>query len=692
MLMKKGKKWALSCVAISAVVLTGMSANNVKADEVSNSTDSAATTQSAGNQNSDNVDSREETNGQVSQQNALQNKNQQAENTSDSSQESSTSVSDSQEGAVQEKDDGTNNTTESNATTYSVNTTVPSGGKVEDDLSKDDKNIQNNELGYASYFHIFAREAQLNSHTNGNVAVQYLDGNVNFGTNTTEGLLNKDISYIQNIKNIANSSFVSSGDTRDNKVVFGKDADIDISNPNRPLVDGYYMDHLLSSEVYQDQDGEYYIDFDKYFNDLENKSTELSNKEAQMTIKNSDFPDFNQRVIDLSEFEPDENNQIVLNFDSEVLNTGTPITIYGLSKDAGGTNIIINVDTEGQDVYNINSQIKLIYSDGKGKVPEERPNQETEYFDDNHLLWNFYDSTSDDNLYSGTVSVDSPFQGSVLAPKGTIIANRNLDGNIIADKVVVNAETHRWDFQDNSKEETEYQNFVTLPAEGVTPPNGGTDPEGPDENNNNGNEGNEGTDPEEPDENNNNGNEGNEGTDPEEPDENNNNGNEGNEGTDPEEPDENNNNGNEGNEGTDPEEPDENTDNGNEGNTGEPDTDKDDEDEEDSESGEETGSENEDNDSEETDSEENNGGNIITNGGSEGNSEDSNDSSELGEGVLPDVVGSDKNESQTPANDTSDNAAKLPQTGATSGILATISGILLIVLGFLLKGIKPRKD
>ncbi|HIY91927.1 MAG TPA: hypothetical protein H9820_03150 [Candidatus Companilactobacillus pullicola] len=47
MLMRKGKKWALSCVAISAVVLTGMSATTVNADETDSAT---ATTQSTGNQ------------------------------------------------------------------------------------------------------------------------------------------------------------------------------------------------------------------------------------------------------------------------------------------------------------------------------------------------------------------------------------------------------------------------------------------------------------------------------------------------------------------------------------------------------------------------------------------------------------------------------------------------------------------
>ncbi|KAE9558756.1 collagen-binding domain-containing protein [Companilactobacillus kimchii] len=697
MLMRKGKKWALSCVAISAVVLTGMSATTVNADETDSAT---ATTQSTGNQTDQNQTSGN--NVQAAKGAVTQSTVQDTTNTADST--NATQTASAQSSATAQAPVATQSSTsgvaaqsaESNteATSRVANSAVRPGGKFEDDIKRDDPDIEkNNELGYASYFHIFAREAQLKAHTNGNVAVQHLDGGVNFGTNTTEqGLLNKDISYIQNITNIAQSSFVSSGDTRENKVVFGENVDIDISNPNRPTVDGKDMDHLVAQEVYQDKDGNYYIDFDKYFQELEDKSTELSNKDSQMTITNGDFPDMNQRVIDLSRFEPDENNQIVLNLDPEVLNMATPLTIYGLSKDAGGTNIIVNVDTKGVDEYKINSQIKLIYSDGS--TSEERPNQETEYFDDNHLLWNFYDSTKDDNLYEGTVNVDKPFQGSVLNPKGTIIANQNLDGNIIADKVVVNAETHRWDFQDNNKKETEYDNVVTLPAEGVVPP---VFPVDPDDNNHEGNEGNT-TDPEDPDENNNEDN-GGSTTDPENPDENNNEDNGGGT-TDPENPDENNNednNGNEdgdGNDGdnpTDPKDPDESNNEdeddttGTDENGGKPDEEKPGE-EDNGVTPDTDKEEEEDSDSEETTTGEDGNQNLI-NGGSEGSQSEDN----AEEGLLPNTSGN-KGESETPATGTSDEAGTLPQTGEASSIFATIAGVFLIIFGFLLKTTKTKKN
>ncbi|RDG09425.1 collagen-binding domain-containing protein [Lactiplantibacillus paraplantarum] len=325
------------------------------------------------------------------------------------------------------------------------NDAVADGGNVADDYPD-----LHNMLGISSQFHIFAREAELHAHTNGNVAVQNLVGNVNFGTNIIEELLDKDISYIQNISNIAGSSFVSAGETRSSKVIFGENIDIDVSNPNRPMVNGVYIDHLLASEVYQDKAGNVYIDFDEEFAKLEKLSTSLSEQPADVTYTSDSFEDMNQRVIDVTDMQPDADGHIVINLSADVLNTSTPLTIKGLSADADGNTVIINVDTAGAATYQVNSQIKVIYDDGT-----ERNNKETEDFGDNHLLWNFYDSTATDKLASGVISVDRPFQGSILAPAAEIDANQNIDGNLIANKVNVRAETHRWDLQDNVDNESD---------------------------------------------------------------------------------------------------------------------------------------------------------------------------------------------------------------------------------------------
>ncbi|WP_334341035.1 collagen-binding domain-containing protein [Companilactobacillus sp. HBUAS56275] len=673
MLMRKGKKWALSCVAISAVVLTGMSATTVNADETDSAT---ATTQSTGNQDQNQAnDNNAQADKGTATQAAVQSQSQSATNATQN---------------VSTQDSNANQTpvATSGVATQAVNNDVRDGGHVSDDFP----DVSNNMLGYASKFHIFANEATLNTHTNGNVAVGTLNGKVNFGTSVHEGLVSEDISYIQNVNDLANSSFVSKTDGRVNKIIFGANNDVNVTDSTRTNVNGINIDHLTKDETYQDKNGNQYINFEEYFKELESQSVKLSEMDPAVSIKNSDFPDFNTRVISLEKYEPDENNRIVINLDPDVLTSGTPIMIVGLSGDAGGTNVVMNVDTKGQNPYTVTSQVKLFFNDGKhydddNYYGDERPNKETEYFDDNHLLWNFYDSTAEDKQFAGDLNIDRPFQGSVLAPKANTTVNANLDGNIVSDKVTIKAESHRWDLQDHSEIETEYERPMILPGlvdslpgeddndgsnidkpdeeEEMEIDEDGNWTEKPDENNNNeGNEGNT-TDPENPEEPNG-GNEGNT-TDPENPEE----PNEGNEGNtvDPEEPNENNNEDNDDKE-PDTDKPGEEDNGGNTTSPETPDTDKE-----------------EDSDSEEATTDEDNNQNLITNGGSESNQSENN----AEEGLLPNTEGN-KGESETPAAGTTDEAGTLPQTGEATSIFATIAGVILIIFGSFLKTTKTKKD
>ena len=605
MLMKKGKEWALSCVAVSAAVLMGMSTTTQAY---------AATTVNNGFTNSTSVSE----NSNVSQTANTTNADATTQGSAQLTSNTATTQSSSQ-----------NQT----AVTQSVNDDVQNGGSVSDDFS----NENSNQLGYASNFHIFANEATLNAHTNGNVAVGNLHGNVNFGTNVHEGNLNKDVSYIQNHTTLANSSFVTGSETRTNKAVFGADNDIDVSNPNRPSINNTFSDHLTKDEVYQDKNGNKYIDFDAYFSRLDSKSNTLSNMEPTVSVQNSDFPDQNKRVINLENYNPNANNQIIINLDADVLNNNTPIYIAGLSADKGGTSVIINVDTKGQNPYKINSPVKLTFNDGEGASAnqKERPNQETEYFDDNHLLWNFYDSTASDNLYTGSIDVDATFQGSVLAPKATITVNHNLDGNIVADKVIVNGETHRWDLQDDNATETEFERPVTIPGEL---------PDGlPDEGDGDENDGGNIKNPDEEEEE--------EDIDPDTGDLIEVDG--GSEGQKP------------GTDDNDDEDTDDNEENGGS-------EEENNESNESNESEEENEAGEEDADGGLIDSD----GNVITNGGSEGSSE----------GVLPNVTGNNSTSSQGSQSGT------LPQTGETTGILATILGVILAAFGAILKFTRIKKE
>lgn len=393
---------------------------------------------------------------------------------------------------------------------------LSSGGSFKNDVPE----VDNVLLGEAQYFHIFANHATLNTHTNGNLAVGELNGNVNFGTSIQDGSLATEINYIQKVNTIANSSFVSGTDSRKNKVVFGPSVTVDLADQNQQpavFVNGQRMDHLKTSEVFQDQSAsEPYIDFKKVFSTLQATSERLG-VYPQTPGVTKDFTDNNQRVINTARAENDtqevvltltdeqgtplddgvyelqnkkthkEVDEEVTNDDGQVIETDlpegdysfveteapdgylidkkpisfsadtideedqkvvvtlsktelekdTPITLKGLTK--GTSPVLINVDTEGASTVNIKSQIKLEYTDGT-----TRNSHETEDFDDAVILWNFINQSKNQ-----MISINSPFQGTILAVGDTVDVHQNVDGSIIADTVLVNAETHRWDLQAN---------------------------------------------------------------------------------------------------------------------------------------------------------------------------------------------------------------------------------------------------
>ena len=289
-------------------------------------------------------------------------------------------------------------------------------------------------LGAAQYFHIFSKNANLNSHTNGNVATNNLNGSVNFGTNIHEGLIPIDISYIKNFSNISSSSFVSKSNTRTNKVVFGPSVTIkdhDMNNSPRVSVNDINLDHLSGSEIYSDNKNNY-LDIDTELDNVNTKAISWLNHADSDTTP--DYSDFNNRRITVSNTHNE--NIAYISISTSDLLKNTPIKIYGESDVAPF--LIINVIDDLNDpsnTVNINSKIEYYFNG------ELRNNHETEYFNDSKLLINF------SGIVGKSININSPFQGSIVAPKDNIFANQNVDGSLIADTVTVNAETHRWDPQ-----------------------------------------------------------------------------------------------------------------------------------------------------------------------------------------------------------------------------------------------------
>ncbi|EOB2765757.1 collagen-binding domain-containing protein [Enterococcus hirae] len=294
--------------------------------------------------------------------------------------------------------------------------TPQDSGSIYDDLTGD-----YGILGIASQFHIFAKEkTTINAHTNGNVATKELDANNNFGTDIITGDLQLEINYVQATDSLIGSSFTSGDSNRVNKFVVGSSISTGIEN-DRAVVNGSRIDHLSASELYQDRPGNTYIDFDTEFAKLEGASESLMSITPAKTYLSSDFPDMNNRTIDVTGM--GSSDVVIINVDASVLSMNTPLNIVNSENKI----LVMNVINAPAD-FTIQSQIHY----------NNRANHETEDFSDANISWNFPSNVTN-------LTINAPFQGTIIAPRADVTANQNMDGTIIGKNVTLNAATNRWD-------------------------------------------------------------------------------------------------------------------------------------------------------------------------------------------------------------------------------------------------------
>ena len=294
-------------------------------------------------------------------------------------------------------------------------------------IPKDPGNIYNDLtgnyglLGIASQFHVFAKnKTTVNAHTDGNIATHELDAKNNFGTELHEGLLNQEINYIQKTDSFANSSGIPTGSTRMNKFVVCSNVDVALQD-GHPTVNGSRLDHLTPDDFYKDRAGHEYIDFEQEFAKLNVAANDLATITPAKTYTAADFPDMNNRTIDLTDLS--DTGFLLVNIDAEVLTMNTPLQIINPNDQVVVFNVI-----NSSSALNVQSPIK--YND--------RSNHETEDFSDANISWNFGNEMTD-------LTISAPFQGTILAPNATIRITQNQDGTIIGTNVILDAATNRWD-------------------------------------------------------------------------------------------------------------------------------------------------------------------------------------------------------------------------------------------------------
>lgn len=296
---------------------------------------------------------------------------------------------------------------------------------------------KNHLLGIAGAFHLFGQNVSIQNgtHVAGNVAADKLNVNgSNFGTNNNANtnLTYGDIYYVNSIDQISNGAF-----TADNKiVVFGPEIEYR-PKPNEShrlevMVNGDWvtLDQVKADQVIK---AEELIDFKKELDKLNDKANDFSSQTQTEGVV-ADFSDQNNRYIDISNVSATENT-VYVTIDAQYITSDRPIHIKGISTEAGGPNIVLNVVNTSRGDLNVSTQVKLTYADGSSHGSSETNPLH------NKVLWNF-----GTNVSQVTIANQSPFMGSILAPNATITAKVNVDGNIIGQTVIVDGgETHRWD-------------------------------------------------------------------------------------------------------------------------------------------------------------------------------------------------------------------------------------------------------
>jgi hypothetical protein len=295
-------------------------------------------------------------------------------------------------------------------------------------------------LGVANRFSVFGIDVTTNAHTNGNIAAV----NINKGTNSgMNNITFQEVNYFQNISN--NNGIYTGSNSPQAQVVVGKDVKVDTTdNGTSFTLQGIKLDNTKS--IWQDGDT-CFIDIPAELKALEDLSAKLSKREgdsfSSLYNEEKSTVTFNMNssyeIINISSDEAGKltsGNELVMK----------DYTPGNKSQSNGQKSVIFNVDLKGQTNFNIGRKIWLKTTDTKNDGSKINDFSERVNFQDGNILWNFYDSSKADRVYRGALSTNG-IVGTLLAPGAAITENVNIDGNMIGNSVVVNAQSHRLDFQ-----------------------------------------------------------------------------------------------------------------------------------------------------------------------------------------------------------------------------------------------------
>lgn len=318
-------------------------------------------------------------------------------------------------------------------------------------------------LGIAGDFHMFAFDQLiLNQHLNGNFATPNL---VIKGIAATIGqnqkIREKMLSIAQNSISVW-GSYPSYG-TWQNVSDFYIPKDINVSSLKPLTLDNikFYDNNGVNLQEQKNQSwnvilenlsfsvkhADNYIDFSSYKTKYQQMSNSYSKLQSNVEFNNGNInlPDSSVQAQNILNITASDFNSISQHF-----------SISGIDWSDGqyqnNQTLVINVDLAGQTDFAFNKAVTYSY---KGSADSILNGGENSLYKGTNILWNFYDSSETDGVYKGKIHNTAIINGQFLAPGADVKLDVTFNGNAIANKIVINQESHRADYLGAVIKETE---------------------------------------------------------------------------------------------------------------------------------------------------------------------------------------------------------------------------------------------
>lgn len=203
----------------------------------------------------------------------------------------------------------------------------------------------------------------------------------------------------------------------------------------------------INGQCYIQHAGSDYIDFSSYKTKYQQMSNSYSKLQSNVEFNNGNInlPDSSVQAQNILNITASDFNSINQHF-----------SISGIDWSDGqyqnNQTLVINVDLAGQTDFAFNKDVKYSY---KGSTDLILNGGEDSLYKGTNILWNFYDSSETDGVYKGKIHNTATINGQFLAPGADVKLDVTFNGNAIANKIVINQESHRADYLGAVIKETE---------------------------------------------------------------------------------------------------------------------------------------------------------------------------------------------------------------------------------------------